>query len=312
MNRINVSLQQSIIALVERGWSKRRIARELQLDRATVTRQLLATANAATNPAPGSGEAGLSKPATNPAQGAEDRAPNAATNPAHGSGEVVAANAASNPAVGARSGPPSLCAPFAAEIEAAVSAGLSAQRIYQDLTSEHGFGRGYSSVKLFVRRLTARAELPFRRMECEPGAEMQVDFGTGAWVVAEGKRRRPHLFRAVLSHSRKGYSEVVWRQDTETLIRCLENAFRAFGGVTATLVPDNLKAAVLWADWFDPELNPKLRDFCAHYGTALLPTKPAMPRHKGKVEAGVKFAQANALKGRQFDSLAAENAFLTE
>jgi transposase len=45
----------------------------------------------------------------------------------------------------------------------------------------------------------------------------------------------------VLSHSRKGYSEVVWRQNTETLIRCLENAFRAFGGVTASLVPDNLK-----------------------------------------------------------------------
>jgi hypothetical protein len=37
-----------------------------------------------------------------------------------------------------------------------------------------------------------------------------------------------------------------------------------------------------------------------------------MPRHKGKIESGVKFAQANALKGRQFDSLAAENAFLTE
>jgi hypothetical protein len=56
MNRINVNLQQSIIALVERGWSKRRIARELPLDRTTVTRQLLATANAATNPAHGSGE----------------------------------------------------------------------------------------------------------------------------------------------------------------------------------------------------------------------------------------------------------------
>ena len=45
----------------------------------------------------------------------------------------------------------------------------------------------------------------------------------------------------------------------------------------------NLKAAVLQADWFDPELNPKLRAFCEHYGTALLPTKPAMPRHKGKI-----------------------------
>ena len=89
MNRINVSLQQSIITLVERGWSKRRIARELQLDRATVTRQLLAKANAATNPALGSSEAGLSKPAADPAQGAEDQAPNAATNPALGSPEVA-------------------------------------------------------------------------------------------------------------------------------------------------------------------------------------------------------------------------------
>jgi hypothetical protein len=116
----------------------------------------------------------------------------------------------------------------------------------------------------------------------------------------------------VLSHSRKAYSEVVWRQDTETFIRCLENAFRHFGGVTATLVVDNLKAAVLQPDWFDPDLNPKLRAFCAHYGTVLLPTKPAMPRHKGKIEAGVKYAQANALKGRTFGSLAEQNAFLAD
>ena len=310
MNRIKVSLHQSIIALSERGWSKRRIARELQVDRATVTRQLTA-ANAATNPAHGPGELGPPKPATNLTHGAEGQDAKAATNPAHGSTEVMA-NAATNPARGTKPGPPSLCAPFAAEITAAVEAGLSAKRIHQDLITECGFRGGYTSVKQFVRQLVATVELPFRRMECEPGAELQVDFGLGAWVVADGKRRRPHLFRAVLSHSRKGYSEVVWRQDTETVIRCLENTFRAFGGVTATLVPDNLKAAVLLADWFDPELNPKLCEFCAHYGTALLPTKPAMPRHKGKIEAGVKYAQANALKGRQFDSLAAQNAFLTE
>jgi transposase len=40
----------------------------------------------------------------------------------------------------------------------------------------------------------------------------------------------------VLSHSRKAYSEVVWRQTTEDFIRCLENAFWHFGGVPKTLV----------------------------------------------------------------------------
>ena len=35
-------------------------------------------------------------------------------------------------------------------------------------------------------------------------------------------------------------------------------------------------------------------------------------RCKGKVEAGVKFAQNNALKGRTFDSLADQNRFLRD
>src|SRR5208337_2264188 len=137
-----------------------------------------------------------------------------------------------------------------------------------------------------------------------------VDFGQGAWVVEVERRRKTHLFRCVLSHSRKGYSEAVWRQTAETFIRCLENAFRHFGGVTATVVIDNLKAGVIQPDWFDPEINPKLEEFARHYGTAILPTKPAMPRHKGKVEAGVKYAQNNAVKGRRFESLAAQNVFL--
>jgi transposase len=298
MNQIKVSIQQSIIGLHARGWSQRRIARELQVDRATVGRHLRAEANAATNPILGS---------------ASDPCANAASNPILGSESDPPPNAATNPTLGSPSGPASLCAPFAVQIEAGMLAGLTAQRIYQDLVRDHGFPAGYQSVKRYVWRLSKVHELPFRRMECEPGDEMQVDFGQGAWIAEAGRRRRrPHLFRAVLSHSRKAYSEVVWRQDTETFIRCLENAFRHFLGVTATLVVDNLKAAVLQPDWFDPDLNPKLRAFCEHYGTALMPTKPAMPRHKGKIEAGVKYAQANALKGRTFGSLAEQNTFLSD
>lgn len=316
MNQLNVSIQQSIVALLAQGWSQRRIARELELNRETVARY--APAKPATNVAHGVGEAAEPKPASNLAHGSDsEHSPPAkpATNLAIGSAEPSDGDAkpATNVALGVRSGPPSLCAPFALHIEAALQAGLSAQRIYQDLVCEHGFGGAYGSVKRFVRSLACTLELPFRRMECAPGDELQIDFGCGAWIQEDDRRRRrPHLFRAVLSHSRKGYSEVVWRQNTETLIRCVENAFRHFNGVTATLVPDNLKAAVLQPDWFDPELNPKLRAFCEHYGTTLLPTKPAMPRHKGKVEAGVKYAQANALKGREFTSLAAQNIFLSD
>jgi hypothetical protein len=114
----------------------------------------------------------------------------------------------------------------------------------------------------------------------------------------------------VLSYSRKAYSEVVWRQTTDEFLRCLENAFWYFGGVPQRAVIDNLKAGVEQADWYDPELNPKMRLFAAHYGLAVLPTRPYTPRHKGKIERGIDYVQENALKGRLFASLEEENSFL--
>lgn len=188
--------------------------------------------------------------------------------------------------------------------------GLSAQRIYQDLIAYHDFQGSYDSVKRYVRKLTATSAVPFRRMEVLPGKEAQVDFGQGAAVVVDGKRKRPHLFCVSLSNSRGGYDEVVYHQTTENYIRALENAFLHFGGVPETLVIDNLRAAVKNPDWFDPELNPKIIEFAKHYNIVILPTRPYTPEHKGKVESRVKYVQDNALKGRVFNSAEEQNEHL--
>ncbi|EQD39543.1 integrase catalytic subunit, partial [mine drainage metagenome] len=179
---------------------------------------------------------------------------------------------------GPRSGPASTCEPYRSIIEEKLSRGLTVQRIYQDLLAESGFKHSYDSIKRFARRLCRHRELPFRRMECPPGQEAQVDFGSGALIgAAGGRRRRSQVFRMVLSHSRKGYSEAVYRQTTEDFLGCMENAFWHFGGVPQTVVIDNLRAAVVRPDWYDPELNPRLEAFCRHYGTVILPTKPYTP-----------------------------------
>ena len=262
MNQLNVSLQHSILTLAAHGWSHRRIARELEINRETVGKYLRLARSKPAISTLGSESDPPAKPAILTLGSEGDPEPKPAI-PTAGSGRQ------------------SSCLPWQPQVEAAVMVGLSAQRIYQDLVAEHGFSGSYQAVKRFVRQLRQSQPVPFVRMEVEPGTEAQVDFGQGAWVMVDGKRKRPHFFRIVLSHSRKGYSEAVWRQTTESFIRCLENAFRYLGGVPKTLVIDNLRAAVTRADWFDPELNPKVEEFCRHYGTVVLPTRPAMPRSPG-------------------------------
>jgi hypothetical protein len=115
-----------------------------------------------------------------------------------------------------------------------------------------------------------------------------------------------------LSFSRKAYSEAFFRQDTEHFLRGLENAWRAFGGVARTLNLDNLKSGILKYDWADPDLNPKLGAFAKHYGFAVLPCRPRTPEHKGKIENGIGYVKGNALRGRSFASLAAQNQHLAE
>jgi len=278
-NQLKMATIQGILSLRARRWSFRRIARELGVHRETVARYVRQSE---------------SKPAKAPL--GSDEAPSTGQPPA-------------DPPPPGRSA----CESWREAILAKLAAGLSAQRIHQDLMAEHGFGGSYYSVKRFVRKLGASTPLPFRRMECEPGQEAQVDFGTGAPIVdVDGKRRKTHLFRIVLSHSRKAYGEVTLRQTTEDFLRALENAFWHFGGVPKTLVIDNLKAAVAHPDWFDPELNPKLLSFARHYDTVILPTKPRTPRHKGKTERGVGYAQDNALKGRRFENLEQQNRHLLD
>jgi transposase len=305
MNQLKMDIQQTISTLSRGGWSQRRIARELGIDRETVARyRRLARQVEESKPAiPPAG----SEPVEGPNPTIVPPGPEVTSAPSQPPAEPP--NPAISPA-GSKPGRVSRCEPFETFIQAGLDRGLSAQRIYQDLVSEQKFAGGYDSVKRFVRQLAQVNPLPFRRMESEPGHEAQVDFGQGAWVVEDGRRRRPHVLRVVLSHSRKGYTEAFWRQTTENFVRGLENALRHFGGVVRTLVIDNLRAAVKKVDWFEPELNPKVVSFCEHYGTVILPTKPAMPRHKGKIEAGIKYVQANGLAGKQFASLGAQNVHL--
>jgi transposase len=301
-NYLKMPKQQHVIALLELGWSYRRIQAETGVRRETVGRyDRVRQAKAATvfpgspPPEPPLAEASLAGDDPNAAKAFPGSAPNPA-NVFPGS-----------PAKRSRSE----AAAYRTAITEKLDAGLSLQRIWQDLVDEFGYAASYESVKRFVRTLA----VPRRAVgvfHCAPGAEAQVDFFRGAPTLqAEtGEWRRPWVFRMTLGHSRHGYEEAVWDQRLETFLRLHERAFRDLGGVALVIRHDNLKAAVVRACLYDPDSNEVYLAFAKHWGFTSLPTQPRHPQENGKQERSGGYVKDNALKGRRFDSLDEQNAWL--
>lgn len=205
----------------------------------------------------------------------------------------------------------SACAAHRAWIEQQVALGRNAVSIYQDLVESHGFTHRYNSVKRFVRSLKAREPERFDVLESAPGEEAQVDFGLGALTrAANDKYRRPFLFVMTLKYSGKSFRKVVWKADQETWARLHEEGFRTFGGAVAYVVLDNLKQGVIRPDLYAPEINAVYAAVLGHYGAIADPARVRDPDRKGTVENAIQHTQSTALKGRKFDTLEAQNAWL--
>ena len=72
------------------------------------------------------------------------------------------------------------------------------------------------------------------------------------------------------------------------------------------LVPDNLKAAVVKTDRYEPSLNRVMEDMANHYGTVIIPARPAHPKDKSNVEGTVRLVYMRVfaeLRNETFHSL---------
>ncbi len=303
---LNGMKRQQVISLLELGWSYRRIEAETGVRRETVSRYDQARESGRSNAAKVFAGSEPPDPASAVAEPIGE-GPNAAkvfAGPPSSPAKVFAGSAVRCPVR-------SHAAPYRSTIEEKLEAGLSAQRIWQDLTEEYGYGASYESVKRFIRGL----DHPQRVVgvyHSAPGEEGQIDFFRGAptWRAETGEWERPWVFRMTLCCSRHGYEEAVWDQRLETFLRVHERAFQDLGGVPNILRHDSLKPAVVRACFFDPDSNDIYLAFAKHWAFTPLPTRPRTPRENGKQERSGGYVKDNALKGRRFDSLDAHNAFL--
>ena len=158
----------------------------------------------------------------------------------------------------------------------------------------------------------ATTELAFGRRQatvpvadCEPGAEVQVDFGRLGMLtdVADGRRRVVHglIFTAV--YSRHMFVWPTYRQTLADVIAGFEAAWAFFGGVFAVVIPDNMKAIVTAADAIEPRLNDSFREYAQSRGFAIDPARVRSPRDKPRVERMVTYVRSNFYAGEQFRDL---------
>jgi len=192
--------------------------------------------------------------------------------------------------------------------------GRNAMGIYQHLVDSCGFTNSYASVKRYVSFLRGNKVVDACAViETTPGEESQVDYaGKGPMVrnPATRKYRRMRMFIFKLGYSRKAVRLLVWKSDTETWARLHETAFRRLGGSTKIVILDNLREGVIKPDIYDPALNPVYRDMLNHYGVTAIPCRVRDPDRKGKVERDVGHTQGTALKGMRFESSEEAQAYL--
>ena len=182
-----------------------------------------------------------------------------------------------------------------------IEEGLSAVRIHEELEAI-GFTSSYSVVKHHVSALKKREDI-FVRIHTLPGEEAQVDFGyIEKTKDNEGKLRKTWVFNMRLSYSRLDYYEKVYDQRVETFILCHIHAFEYFGGVPKMVKIDNLKAAILEANFYEPVYQRMYKDFADYYGFKPLPCRIYHPNDKGKVESGIHYVKGNFFKGRTFEN----------
>jgi len=286
VNVLKPNLRIAVQTLLDAGKAQREIERVLGVDRKTIRR--------------------IEREAKSPGVATGNNAENAAE-----TAETSEQNPPPRPPAPKPVTTPSACEIHREWIESQVTLGRNAMSIYQDLVEKFGFTHQYNSVKRFVAKLKAREPERFDVLDALPAEEAQVDFGQGAPTrLANGKYRKPYLFVMTLKYSGKSFRKVVWKADQETWARLHEEAFRTFGGSVAYVVLDNLKQGVLEPSLYAPLYNPVYAAMLAHYGAVADAARVVDPNRKGTVENAIKHTQSTALKGRKFDSIDEQNAWL--
>ena len=180
--------------------------------------------------------------------------------------------------------------------------------LWQEYLTKHPSGYRYTQFCFHLNQLSI-ARNPTAILTHVAGEKLFVDFAgdkLGYYDMATDELIAVQVFVACLPFSDYSFAMCVPSQKTDDFIHALTCCLRTLGGSPKILVPDNLKAAVIKADRYEPEINRVLEDFANHYSMVVFPTRPAHPKDKASVENQVRIIYSRVyakLRNHKFFSI---------
>jgi transposase len=151
-----------------------------------------------------------------------------------------------------------------------------------------------------------RPKTTVRVADGEPGDELQVDFGRMGLLFdpEAGRNRVCQALIFTACYSRHCFVWLTFRQTTADVIDGFEAAWAFFGGVFATVVPDNMGTVVDKANPTDPRFNQAFIEYAQARGFVVDAARVRSPQDKPRVERTVPFVRNSFFAGESFIDLA--------
>jgi transposase len=195
--------------------------------------------------------------------------------------------------------------------------GVTKQLLWEEYKRDNSAGYEYSQFcELFARyRKIDEATMHFTH---PPANVMMVDFaGDNLTYVnkASGEVISCPVFVAVLPYSGYSFAIALPNATQPNVIKALNLCLEYFGGVPLSVKCDNMKTAVSKSCRYEPVFTDTLIQWSLHNNTTLLAARVRKPRDKAPVENEVKLVYQRIyapLRNRIFFSLAELNVYIVE
>jgi transposase len=178
---------------------------------------------------------------------------------------------------------------------------ITAQRVFERLRDEEGFGGSYSAVKTYVRRVRPRKK-PAPSLPTPvhgPGKMAESDWSPYLITYTDGQRDKIEMFSYVLRFSRRKFYASYSSPDLHALMDGHQRAFARFEGCAHECIYDSQKAVVLRWEGRQPIYNLRFLAFATHYEFRPIGVR-GDPNAKPRVERGFWEHERSFLNGRSF------------